>query len=80
MAKPDIMNTIKPPASSQASGSQSFFNKALAHLQLDDEDFGPPPKGWSESLIGTSTSDIPGSNNRRPLASLIKRELQLLPI
>lgn len=57
--KPEIFQIMqatfmKPPASSQARGTHSLFSKTPnLQLEVDDDGFGQP-KGWSNSITGTS--------------------------
>ena len=56
--KPEIFQVMqatfmKPPASSQARGTQSLFTKT-PNLYLEEDDGFGQPNGWTNSITGTS--------------------------
>jgi hypothetical protein len=80
--KPEIFQVMqatfmKPPASSHARGTHSLFSKT-PNLQLEVDDGFGQPKGWSNSITGTSENMGSRQNNRKLAGSLTKREVPAL--
>ena len=78
--KPEIFQVMqatfmRPPASSQARGSHSLLSKTAGNLQLEIDDGFGQPKGWSNSIAGTSDNMGSQSNNRKLAGSMTKRDL-----